>query len=687
MNDRPTTRFARKPPEGDCVNAAWSVAETETLPSGRAGALGFTATIEPPGRTAEFVPPRLSSLMCGIAGIFDSKLSAEERVAAVAKMGEAIRHRGPDEDGSFDWPGLGASLTCRRLSIVDVADGHQPMSNEDGTVHVVFNGEIYNHPELREDLRKRGHRFQTRCDTEVIAHLYEELGVDCLDKLHGMFAVAILDVRARRLLLGRDGAGMKYLYWAQTPSGFVFGSEVKALLASGLVEAQPDWTALANFLTAGYIPSPRSGFAGVEKLPAGGWMTVEPGQIRRGKFWQLRFRHDLPRRSEQDYAEELEHLLESAVRSHLAADVPVGAFVSGGWDSSLTATLAARQAGVRLKTFSITFPNDPEVDEARFSRQVAERLGTEHHEVEFDAAAAPDQMPKVMRALEEPYIRSPALLQYQLAEMTAREVKTVISGEGADELFAGYEWLCHPYTRLAYPLRYLTPRPLARMLSTRVPALRWQMLLRVLGAKDPPSADIEWFQPLSPSIRDEVLQGELHDAEPDLASLQVAPETLASCRGGLQRRLALEFTHRLADGIMLDRDKIDMAHGLEARIPFLDRPLVDFALRLPSNLKLRGRQEKYILKLLTHVLPPEVAQRRKFGFQFPRALNQHPAMRKFAKEVLLDSPGELFQRQRLERYLRPETKSSRREMNVPWVLLVLQCWWNEFMVRPALVEG
>ena len=382
--------------------------------------------------------------MCGIAGIFDSKLAEEERLRALARMGEAIRHRGPDEDGSFDCPGLGAALTCRRLSIVDVADGQQPMSNEDGTVQVVFNGEIYNHPALRQDLEKRGHRFRTRCDTEVIAHLYEDLGVECLDKLHGMFALAILDVEARKLVLARDGAGMKYLYWAATPSGFVFGSEVKALLASGLVEAQPDWTGLANFLTSDYIPAPRSGFAGIEKLPAGGWLVVGPGQIRRGRFWRLRFRHDLPRRSDREYAEELEHLLEAALRSHLAADVPVGAFVSGGWDSSLTATLAARQLGTRLKTFSITFPNDPDVDEGRFSRQVAERLGTEHHEVEFDVAAVPDQLPKVTRALEEPFIRSPASLQYQLAEMTAREVKTAISGEGADELFAGYAWLCHP---------------------------------------------------------------------------------------------------------------------------------------------------------------------------------------------------------------------------------------------------
>ena len=208
--------------------------------------------------------------------------------------------------------------------------------------------------------------------------------------------------------------------------------------------------------------------------------------------------------------------------------------------------------------------------------------------------------------------------------------------------------------------------------------------LRTILAQEP---NVALIDPTLHVLRGEVLQGQLRDAQPDLPSLRVAPETLASCRGVLQRRLALEFTHRLADGIMLEQDKINMAHGLESRIPFLDRPLVDFALRLPSNLKLRGRQEKYILKLLTHLLPPEVAQRRKFGIQFPRGLSRDPAVRKFAREVLLDSPGELFQRQRLERYLRVGPKSSRREVNVPWALVVLQCWWNEFMGRPGAAAG
>ena len=615
--------------------------------------------------------------MCGIAGIFQAKLSQEELNESLRRMSASLVHRGPDEAGSVLLAEIPAGLAARRLSIVDIEHGSQPVHNEVGTVVAVFNGEIYNHDSLREQLAGKGHRFRSRCDSEVIVHLYEEYGGDCLTRLHGMFGLAVVDVPRRRLLLARDGPGMKPVYFAETSHGFLFASELKALLASGLVAAQPDPRAIDTFLAAGFFRAPQSGFRGIEKLPAGHSIVVSPDGIERRTFWRLSYDNSHPAAPEEDYARELEHLLGAAVKSHLAADVPVGAFVSGGWDSSLVAAYAAEASGRPLKTFSIVFPEDRRTDESRYSRLLAHHLGTDHHEIEFRTSQLPELLPAVTRHLEEPCSAAPAILIYQLSSLAVRHVKTVISGEGADELFGGYSWVG---VNGHYRLRPFLPRAPLRLLSDLLDHPRRRRVCRVLGARDDLAADAEWFRGFSPLEKRRLLRPDLRAGGPDLEPLRMEPETLASCADRLQRRLGLDFTGRLSDCILSEADKMSMAHSLETRMPFLDRSVIDFALRLPSAMKVRNGRGKYILSLLARRLPGEIAGRTKQGLGFPAGRLTREPLRSFVREFLLDPRSgdaplnRAYVEARLGQWLNPSYREYRRVM----MLIFLQGWWNEF---------
>ena len=403
--------------------------------------------------------------MCGIAGVFGSTAPPQNIPRVLQQMGDAISHRGPDDSNHEVFPLFSAGLVSQRLSLVDVSGGNQPISNEDQTIHVLLNGEIYNHASLRHELQQRGHQFRSRCDTEVIVHLYEELGLGCLARLEGMFAIAILDEGSGELLLARDPAGMKSLYWAITSSGLAFASEVKALLASELIQPQPDLAALRTFTNVGYIPSPRTGFHGIQKLSPGSWLMTGKAGTRQGQFWTPLFADS--EWTEDGAADELDRLLNDAVASHRMADVCVGYFVSGGLDSSLLACLAAQQAGKPLKTFSIVFPDDPSADESEYSRVVANHIGASHFEIEFRMQDLLATLPGTIKAVEEPSVRAPYALQYQLAQHASSEVKAVVSGEGADEMFGGYPWFTHRLFDLGESMNGFVPRSLARVLSTQ----------------------------------------------------------------------------------------------------------------------------------------------------------------------------------------------------------------------------
>jgi len=570
-------------------------------------------------------------------------------------------------------------LAVRRLSIVDLEHGSQPMPNEDSTVLALLNGEIYNHRLLRDTLAGRGHHFRGDSDTEVVVHLYEEYGVECLDQLRGMFAIAIHDTRQRRLLLARDGPGMKPLYFSQAKRGFVFASDARAIFASGLVDPEPNSAAIDTYLAIGYVPAPLSAFQGLERLGAGQYLMADSDGIRRGQFWRYRYQQAKPGRTNEDYSAELDSLLSDAVRSHLAADVPVGAFLSGGWDSSLTATMAARTTGRKLKTFSLVFPDDPSADESRYSRLMANQLGTDHHEIEFRGSMMAELIPKISRHMEEPCANVPAGAVYVLASLAGAHVKTVLSGEGSDELFGGYEQY-----RVTFPyiLRNWVPQAPARLAAMWCPHIRLRRGLRFLGAPDGRSADAEWARLFTPEDKRRILSPRFRVQGPDLEPVWIDSGILASCHDTLDRRLSLEFTGRLGNGVLLTSDKMGMAHSLEVRMPFLDRSVVEFALRLPSRLKVQGGHEKVILSgLARRYLPPEIAARRKMGLRYPAGFWSRPPCDKYVRELLLDSAAQdgpldrPFLERNIPRWLRGRGAGVSSRISR---LVFLQSWWNEF---------
>lgn len=616
--------------------------------------------------------------MCGIAGLFLHNAGPEETAATLRRMTASMVHRGPDDEGCWFSEEVDAALGFRRLSIIDIETGNQPLLNEDGSIAVVCNGEIYNYLELRNELERAGHDFRTKSDCEVIVHLYEDYGAECLPRLHGMFALAIADTRRRRVLLARDAAGMKHLYVTRRGGALAFASEARALFAGRVAEAAPNWNGLASAVAFGMIPSPETAFEGIERLRPGHYLIRDSKGWTEGAYWRPLFRHPPSQRSLDEHAGELEARLRSAVRTHLMADVPVGAFISGGLDSSLVAVFAAQSSPRPLKTFSIVFPESLRADESRFSRIIAGLIGSDHEEVEFRASCIPALLPDVIRAQEEPLVASPSTLIHALSAAAGRAVKVVVGGEGSDELFAGYAWA---KSNWVYPFRHLVPRALARPLAERVTDNRLNRFFRLAGAPDRAAADGEWFRhwrlrdvcsllnpglPLAPAL--------------ERAMLRAPAAVLESCGDSLQKRLALDFTRRLADTILLNADKTSMAHSLEIRMPFLDRGMLEFALALPSRFKLRLRQEKFILRRLGRHLPPEIAARRKQGLALPLSSLTKPAMAPFVRDALLSgaSSALLFRRPALEQLLSsPVAVNGSRTM--VWNLLNLKLWWDQFI--------
>jgi asparagine synthase (glutamine-hydrolysing) len=623
--------------------------------------------------------------MCGIAGVVDRQLTDEEFPGTLERMGEAQNHRGPDESGFVFVPELRAGIACRRLSIIDLENGRQPISNEGGTVHVVLNGEIYNHRALRRSLEERGHRFRTHADTEVIVHLYEDLGLDCLPELNGMFGLAILDTRSGELILARDRAGMKPLYYAETPHGFLFASEIKALLASGRLAKEPDWEGVDSFLSMGYVPAPKTCFRAVRSLRAGTYLVaassgLRTGGLKTGEFWQLRFNNANPQRSEAEYGEEVRSLLDASVKSHLAADVTVGAMVSGGWDSSLVAALAARHTSGKLKTFSLTLPDSPAIDESRYQRTMARHLDSEHYEIEFTAKDIPELIPKGIEHLEQPF-EGPALLDFQIARLTSSQVKVALSGQGADELFAGYPWtVIDPLRRV----RRIVPPAVARLLIPAATRVRQGRIARIVAAEDEGSADIEFFRILTRPEISQVLSPDVPSGGADLNAYRVDPRILATCRDRLQRRLGYDYSLLMPNIILNYHDKMSMAHSLEVRLPFLDRAMIDFAVSLPSDMKLGHGKPKYILSLLGDLLPDEVRYREKQCLQYPLNEYLNGPLKPFTREFLLDSNGSsggLFNRSKLEPLLERWISPRNVHLRKPWSLIGLQAWWNQFFTN------
>lgn len=575
--------------------------------------------------------------MCGICGLAALDGGAVD-AGPLAAMSASLVHRGPDDAGAVvDGP---VALAARRLAIIDLAGGHQPLASEDGQVHAVQNGEILNHAALRRELEGAGHRFATRCDTEVLVHLYEERGAAMLDALRGMFALAIWDARERRLLLARDRFGIKPLYWRAADGVLSFASELKALRTMPGFRGELDADALEAYFAFNSIPSPMTIFRDVRKLEPGTLLTWRPGAAPQLRRWcrpapaQAR---DVRPEDARELAAELADRLRDSVRAHLVSDVPVGVWLSGGVDSGLLAALAAQESGERLRTFSIGF-RERSFDELARARAVAARIGSLHHEAVVGPEAA-ELLPRIAAAFDEPYADSSALPTDAVSRLTAQHVKVALSGEGGDELFGGYQTYAAdmlaprlaPVARLARPLVERIPS------SSRRVSLDYRARRFVRAAGLPPlERHHGWKEILAPDVRAQLL-APLHAGRIPRDPVDQLRRRYAETAGAprLARLQDVDLAPYLADDLLTKTDRMSMAHSLEVRVPFLDPHVAELALALPSSAKVRGLAKKRLLRsVAATLLPREVARGAKRGFSIPMAAWLRGPLLPMARDLL-----------------------------------------------------
>ncbi len=632
--------------------------------------------------------------MCGICGVFEyrSKEPIPERL--LDPMLEVIRHRGPDDDGKYVDGEL--ALGMRRLSIIDLTGGKQPIFNEDRSVVIVFNGEIYNYVELAEQLRGRGHHLETASDTEVIVHLYEEFGDDCVQQLRGMFAFAIWDVKRRRLLVVRDRLGVKPLYYSAVGERLVFGSEIKAILQHPEVRPSLDPEALSNFLSLKYVPSPQTMFRGIAALPPGHLLTCDADGVSVRQYWDLSFAgNEHNHRGEESAAEELEALLRESVRLELRSDVPFGAFLSGGVDSSTIVALMSQFLNEPVKTFSVGFTGEGEAfSELPYARMVAQRYETDHHEIFVGPQDFIDLASKVVWHLDQPIADEADLPNYMVSELASRHVKMVLTGEGGDELFAGYaryagEQFSTLFRGIPGPIRSL-----ALATSARVPGLgRQKIALYALSQTDEAVRLTNWFPLFNRDMKSALLSNELKMALDGSSTDQVFARQLArtDATDPLSRMLYVDTKLWLPDDLLARGDKTSMAASLEARVPLLDHKLVEFAASLPSHMKLHGLARKYLLKKVSRkLLPAPIIDRKKKGFPVPTSLWFRKEARSFLRDQL--SPDRVRQRglfnpDYVEQLIEKHESGFVNGGNLLWGLLSVELWHQLYIDAGARIES
>jgi asparagine synthase (glutamine-hydrolysing) len=621
--------------------------------------------------------------MCGISGIVSL---AGETVdpAVVGAMNDTLAHRGPDSSGAFI--DECAALAARRLSIIDLEGGDQPIGNEDGRIQVVQNGEIYNHAELRESLERLGHVFRTRCDTEVLVHLYEERGPSFVEELRGMFAIALWDRLERRLVLARDRFGIKPLYYRVQDATVSFASELKALLAAPGFSREIDFDALEAFLAFNSIPAPLTIFREARKLPAGHLLVAHGGDVTLQRYARPRpVAADRVRGEGEDaLAEELRERLRDSVRAHLVSDVPVGVMLSGGIDSSALAALAARESPYRISTFSIGF-EERSFNELEQARLVAEQYSTDHHELVLRPDAA-DLLPKLAEAFDEPFADSSALPTYLVSKLASEHVKVALSGEGGDELFGGY--YTYVADSLAPRVRWLASaaRPLVELLpSSSGKASFDYKAKRFARAAHLPALERHhaWKEIFSADARASLLDGRRAELDPlDLYRARYA-ETEGSEE--LARLQDVDTGIYLVDDLLVKTDRASMAHSLEARVPFCDPVVAELALALPRSMRVRGLAKKRLLrKAVAPLLPAAIVRGRKQGFSIPAAAWLRGELEPFAREVL--SPGAI----KRQGIFRPEAVTALIDAHVArredlsrqlWGLIAFTLWFERYGVE------
>ncbi|HYN88155.1 MAG TPA: asparagine synthase (glutamine-hydrolyzing), partial [Ardenticatenaceae bacterium] len=617
---------------------------------------------------------------------YDYRRGAPVDSAVLGEMLNAIRHRGPDDEGRYVEGGL--ALGMRRLSIIDLSGGRQPIANEDGTIITVYNGETYNFPELMEELRARGHTFKTVCDTEMVVHLYEDFGEDCVQKLRGMFAFAVWDTRRRTLFLARDRLGIKPLYYTEVDGRLIYGSEIKAILQYPGVEARLDPEALSNVLSLKYVPAPQTMFAGIYALPPGHTLTCGPQGVTVRPYWDLSFAHERNGHvREEEYAEQLEALLRESVRIHLISDVPFGAFLSGGVDSSTVVALMSQFLDNPVKTFSVGYDDEGAgYSELPYARMVAERFGTDHHEVLIRPHHFTDLAEKVVWHLDQPIADDACLANYMVSELAARHVKMVLTGEGGDELFAGYARYAgerfSPFFRgLPGPARSL-----ALAASERIPGLRKpKVALYALCQPDETSRLVNWFPLFNRDRKAALLSDEMNAMVRADSADRIFAQHLArtDARHPLNRMLYVDTKLWLVDDLLARGDKTSMAASLEARVPLLDHKLVEFAASLPPNLKLNGLTRKYLLKKVARAwLPPEIIDRKKQGFPVPISVWFRKEARSFLRDALAPATIRqrgLFNPASVQKLLDDHETGFADNGSLLWGLLSVELWHRLFI--------
>ena len=623
--------------------------------------------------------------MCGIAGVVNSEPGGVE-ADTIRRMCQSIVHRGPDDEGTYVKDGAG--LGVRRLSVIDIAGGRQPVFNEDKTICIVYNGEIYNFPELRRELESRGHRFLTHGDTEVIVHLYEELGRDCVKRLRGMFAFAVYDTRNRCLLLARDRLGIKPLHYAFAGGRLLFGSEIKSILAVAPELATIDQQALWRYMYFGYIPDPDTAFLPIKKLPPGHVLEFERGKVSIHKYWDLPEYSTYQPRGEEECLQELEQRLAEAVRIRLIADVPLGGLLSGGTDSSTIVALMARAGSRPVKTFSIGFRH-ADFNEAPYARLVAERFGTEHRELILEPDVA-ETLQSLTHSLEEPFGDSSILPTYYISRLARQQVTVALSGDGGDEAFGGYErYQVHLQRRTFDWIPEWTGRfyrdHVHRKLPTSVPGrnLAYSVSLP-WSERYIEGISLKPFDREMALLSDDFRSAALGDVDPLSAMRRYLDQALA--RDPLSRVLYLDSKTYLPGDILTKVDRMSMLTSLEVRVPILDHLFLEWVTGLPPEWKMRGKKQKYILtKLAERVgVPKEVLNRPKQGFTLPLGHWMRNELKDLIMSVLMDSSTRqrgYFNAQGVQRLLDEHFQARRDHSARIWRFLMFELWQRNFIAN------
>ena len=637
--------------------------------------------------------------MCGITGWanLDSRTPPPEGGEELLRlMCDRMTHRGPDSEGYLLDEGI--ALGMRRLAIIDLITGEQPAFNEDHSIAVILNGEIYNYRELRADLEKRGHHFRSESDTEILPHLYEEHGREMVQHLNGMFAFALWDETRRRLFIARDRFGEKPLYWGVFDGALLFASEPKVLLAHPSVRPNLNLNALRRYLSFDYVPAPLSIYEGVSKLPAAHMLTLEDGQITVERYWQLSYKTRQPPPNVHDAADQLRELLADSVRMRLVSDVPLGVLLSGGIDSSMVTALAVRASSETVKTFSISFA-EASFDESSYARAVAKFLGTDHYEERFSASLAANLVSEIGAWMDEP-ISDPSLVPtYLLSRFTRKHVTVALGGDGGDEIFAGYpmyfgHYMTRAYLTLPRFLRLGLVEPVVNLLPVKTKNLSFDYRARRFIAAshyDAVARHHVLFGSFTPEDQAQLLTEDVrHASDPDIYS--DARRLFAECDSNnlIECMQSLDTQFYLAEDILTKVDRASMAVSLEVRAPYLDPRVAEFAASLPPRYKLHGYTSKYILKKAAKgLVPPFVWRRGKKGFGVPFAKWLKSELRPLAHDLL--SPERLrrsglFNPAYVAKLQDEHERGVANHRKLLWTLLSFELWRESFVETPRRIE-